>query len=176
MKQKAVMGIVSAVVGIGAALIVIFSTDYHIKETHEKYNAYKSGMNELSEVVSGFDSRSTAECMFYIIETRGEAASAINEIRAAVDYFEKLSVPKKLKDEHNAILSEVGSARDFLDKIELVFDSKYDDEFRKNCTAAGEAVGKMTGNSSFDTSLKQFVEEMDRLDKYDNTRPGFVWL
>ena len=93
-----------------------------------------------------------------------------------MDYFEELKVPKKLKDEHNAVLEEIVYERDFLDKIERVFSSKRDDEFRKNCTAAGEAAGKVTGKKGFDSSLDLFVKEMDRLDKFDNARSGFVWL
>ena len=176
MTRKTVMGIISAVVGIGAALIAIFATRGHINETHKYYDSYQNGMGVLSEIVSGFDTRSTAECMYYIAEIRGEAAAAISDIRGAVDYFEELKVPKKLKDEHNAVLEEIVHERDFLDKIERVFSSKHDDEFRKNCTAAGEAAGKVIGKNSFDSSLDLFVKEMDRLDKFDNTRSGFVWL
>lgn len=176
MTRKTVMGIISAVVGVGAALIVIFATRGHINETHKYYDSYKNGMDALSEIVSGFSARSTAESMYYIVEVRGEAAKAISDIREAVDYFEELNVPKKLKDEHNAVLDEIVYERDFLNKIERVFSSKRDDEFRKNCTAAGEAAGKVTGKKGFDSSLDLFVKEMDRLDKFDNTRSGFVWL
>ncbi len=175
MEKKRIIGIVTTVIIVLLTISAHIVTNKHVSDTRDNYRRYNDSIAVLTRLVSGISGKTAPEQIAHMINTEPQAKAAIADIRGVLDYFEKLSVPNKMRSELDEVIAALPSEREFMNKLERVFASRTADELRQSATVAGNAAGLERNYESFDSSLERFIERMEDC-AYPRHRGTFLWL
>lgn len=153
-------------------MILTFTvTQRNYCEFKDNYNSFERDIDAVFEYVHGLNGKTTPGRLNYIREIRAEADRKLDDIESALDYFENLDPPESMTADYTEVRAAVPDMRDLICKLRAVFNSTLAEDFKKNCTVAGEAAGKQESTNGFQYKLMIFKGKLDERRRED----GFTW-
>lgn len=157
-------------------LTAIFATRWHINDTNRYYKQYGAAYVWLKNDLDGIKRSNGADRINTVISDRDKALAELENMREAVDHFEKIKPPKSLRDEHEAILDTISDERKLLDALERVYRSETEEQLAENLSAVPMLNEKLF-YSGFLSAQSAFKKELDRLSaKQLGRRNYFTWI
>ena len=170
--NKKLLSIISTAAAIVLALVMILLSEHNIKTARNNDELLDSGMDEIFALTDGMsESGNMPHTLEYLRQNRERAQKAINDIRSVCDYYEKVTVPNKLRNQLTKVRAGIPAMRRFLDSYEKFFNSTLESEFRENAIIAADLVDGM--RESFYIAEKEFITQMNEL---RHRKQGLLWL
>lgn len=176
--NKMIRNVISAAGALLIPLVLVLISYNNIKtaKSHDK-TLYES-FSEISRIASGIieanRSGGMPETLNYVRENKSRASEAVDKMRSVCDYFDKVTVPKALRDELDAVRGAVPDMRRFLDSYENMFhEVMLESEFMGYVHEMSESVSALENEDSFFRAEAAFMKKLDRL---RDRRRGLLWL
>lgn len=157
-------------------LTAVFATRWHINDTNRYYKQYGAAYVWITNDLIKIKKSNSTDRINTVISNRDKALAELENMRGAVDYFEKIKPPKSLRDEHEAILDTISDERELLYALERVYRSETEEQLAENLSGIPMFDEKLF-YSGFLSAQSAFKKELDRLSaKQPGRRNYFTWF
>lgn len=174
-KLKSVISIAAAVL---LAIIPVVISQHNISKAEKQNDILAENFTELvriaGEIADTYRANGMPKTLTFVRENKGRAVKAVENLRGVCDYFEKVKVPRKLKDELAKVRAGIPDMRNFLDKYENMFqDVMLESEFKAYVSEMSKSVSALQESGSFIIAEQEFMRAMKRL---RGRKGGLMWL
>lgn len=177
MTKKKLISIASTALAIIMSITMALVSHNNIKKAENMNTLLAKNFTELlkivDEIVEAKKTGGAPKMLTYVRENKPRAETAVKNLRLVCDYYEKLHVPKSLRDELAEVRTHIPAMRTFLDKYENMFhEVMLEREFM-------EFVGEMSDSAEgiyFISAEQEFMRELTRLQRSSSRYNRFVWL
>lgn len=176
--NKTLRNIISAVVTLLIPLVLVLISHHNITTAKSHDKALYEGFSEISRITSDIieanRSGGMPQTLNYVRENKSRAVEAVEKMRSVCDYFEKVTVPGKLKDELAAVRAAIPDMRCFLDSYENMFhEVMLESEFMSYVHEMSQSAAALDDNGGFFYAESAFMKKLGRL---RDRRHGLLWL
>ncbi len=175
--NKTLRNIISVAGTFLIPLVLVLISHHNIKTAESNNKALMEGFYEIVSITDGIlDAHDSGmpQTLNYVRENKSRASEAVKKMRSVCDYFDKVTVPGKLKDELAAVRAAIPDMRRFLDKYENMFhDVMLESEFLGYVHEMSESVSALEDEGSFFYAESAFMKKLQRLER---RRGGLLWL
>lgn len=179
MKKKTLISVLTTgTVGVVMALVLFTVSRGNIKKAEAQNEIMAESFTELvriaDEIVTANREGGMPKALAFVRDNESRAAKAVESLRGVCDYFEKVTVPRSLKDELEKVRAAIPAMRDFLDKYENMFHGvMLESEFKAYVSAMSESVSGLEGDGGFIIAEQEFMRKLKRLKSREG---GLIWL
>lgn len=157
-------------------LTAVFATRWHINDINRYYKQYGTAYVWITNDLIKLKRSNGTDRINTVISDRDKALAELENMRGAVDHFEKIKPPKSLRDEHEAVLDTISGERELLDALERVYRSETEEQLAENLSRIPMFDEKLF-YSGFLSAQSAFKKELDRLsEKKIGRRNYFTWI
>lgn len=180
MTKKKLISIASTAVAIIIGITMALVSHNNIKKAENMNSLFAESLTELvkisNEIVAA-NKGGRPNVLNFVRENKSRAVKAVNDLRTVCDYFEKVKVPKSLKDELAAVRKGIPAMRTFLDKYENMFhEVMLESEFLSYVHEMSVSVSALQDDGSFIYAEQDFMRKLKRLRQNSSRYNRFVWL
>lgn len=167
---------VAVIMGIAMALI----SHNNIKKAENMNTLFAENLTELLKIADEIveaNKGGRPNVLNCVRENKPRAVEAVNNLRTVCDYFEKVNVPKSLKDELVAVRTGIPAMRNFLDKYENMFhEVMLESEFLSYVHEMSVSVSALQDDGSFIYAEQSFMRKLKNLQQRSSRYNRFIWL
>ncbi len=178
MTKKKLVSIVTTAVAIIIGIAMVLVSHNNIKTAEKNNSLLADNFTELLKITEEIlDAKKTGgapRMLNYVRENKTRAVNAVNNVRSVCDYFEKVKVPKSLKNELAEVREGIPAMRTFLDKYENMFhEVMLESEFM---SYVGEMSGSAESSAGFVAAEQKFMRKLKSLRQNSSRYNHFWWL
>lgn len=160
------------------AFVLVMISFGNIKKAEKQNDILADNFTELlriaDEIVDANRTGGMPKTLTYVRENKDRAVKAVENLRGVCDYFEKVTVPGKLKGKLEKVRAGIPDMRRFLDRYENMFhDVMLESEFKGYVSEMSEAASSLKEDGNFIIAEQEFMRELKRL---KGGRGGLMWL
>lgn len=160
------------------AFVLVMISFGNIKKAEKQNDILADNFTELlriaDEIVDANRTGGMPKTLTYVRENKDRAVKAVENLRGVCDYFEKVTVPGKLKGKLEKVRAGIPDMRRFLDRYENMFhDVMLESEFKGYVSEMSESASALKEDGNFIIAEQEFMRELKRL---KGGRGGLMWL
>lgn len=180
MTKKKLISIGVTAVSVIVAIAMVFVSHNNIKKAEDMNTLFAENLAELGSIASEIVAANKSgkpNLLNFVRETKPRAEEAVSSLRKVCDYFEKVNVPKSLKDELVSVRAGIPAMRRFLDKYENMFhEVMLESEFMSYVHEMTVAVSELEDEGSFIYAEQRFMRKLQQLRRNSSRYNRFWWL
>lgn len=166
--NKKLISILSGIGSVVLAFVLFMISHSNIKKAEKQNDILAENFTELTrianEIVEANRAGGMPKTLMCVRENKDRAVKAVENLRGVCDYFEKVKVPNKLKDELAKVRAGIPDMRNFLDKYENMFqDVMLESEFKTYVFEMSDSVSALGESGSFIIAEQELMRELNRL-------------
>ncbi len=180
MTKKKLISIASTVLAVIMGVTMALVSHNNIKKAENMNTLFAENLTELLKIADEIvdaNKSGRPNVLNFVRENKSRAVEAVNNLRTVCDYFEKVNVPKSLKDELVAVRTGIPAMRTFLDKYENMFhDVMLESEFLSYVHEMSVSVTALQDDGSFIYAEQNFMRKLKSLRQRSSRYNRFMWL